>query len=280
MKTLARAALLLALTMVAGAALAQGALVTDVAGTAQVEGAGKLALLAELPTGRILKLEAGARATLLFLDGGAQFAVSGPGRYEISRNGLETRAGAMPQRRGLPLGPVAAPRLKSAGVSQATLVMRGLPTLPQAQALEPKDTWILDAAQPFAWSAVEGASGYRFVLRDGLENTVYSAETAATSLHLPDSVALESGAAYAWSIEALPPQRRGRPSTASFQVMEPDRREALRALRPAANAPFADRVTYALMLENSGATQAAGRLWSELAAQRPQEPGLAARAAH
>lgn len=278
MGALARAALL-ALTLVSGLALGQGALVTDVAGTVQVDRGQKLALLAEVAAGSRIRLEADGRATLLFLGSGEEFVLRGPGRYEIGAAGVQVREGAAPQRRGLPVGPLAAPRLKSSGVAQATLVMRSVPTQPQTEALEPRDTWILDPQPRFRWTGVAGATGYRLTLRDANGDALYSAETSDTALELPASVVLEGGAAYAWSIEALPAERRGRPATAGFQVMEAERRGALEALRPGAGADFAARVTYALMLDKSGATQAAARLWRDLAAERPAEPGLARRVA-
>lgn len=278
MKALARAALL-ALTLSSGLAHGQGALVTDVAGAVQIDKGQQVALLAEVAVGTRIRLEADGRATLLFLGTGEEYVLRGPGRYEVRAAGVQAREGAAPQRRGLPVGPLAAPRLKSSGVAQATLVMRSLPTQPQADALEPKDTWILDPQPQFRWTSVAGAAGYRLTLRDANGDAVFSGETADTTLRLPADVALEGGAAYSWSIEALPAERRARPATANFQLMEVERRAALDALRPRAGAEFAARVTFALMLEKSGATQAASQLWRELAAERPDERALARRAA-
>jgi hypothetical protein len=278
MKALAHAVLLV-LTFASGLALGQGALVTDVAGAVQIDKGHKLALLAEVAAGSRIRLDADGRATLLFLANGEEFVLRGPGRYEVGAAGVQVREGATPQRRGLPVGALAAPRLKSAGVAQATLVMRSLPSQPQPEALEPRDTWILEPQPQFRWAAVGGATGYRLTLRDANGDALFSGETADTALQLPASVVLEPGAAYSWSIEALPAERRGRPATAGFQIMEAERRAALEALRPGAGADFAARVTYALMLEKSGAAQAAARSWRDLAAERPGEPGLARRLA-
>ena len=66
--------------------LGQGAplaLVTDSVGQVQRVGSGALQLLEELPAGTLLDLAPQARATLVYLKSGEEYAITGPARVEL-----------------------------------------------------------------------------------------------------------------------------------------------------------------------------------------------------
>jgi hypothetical protein len=64
---------------------------------------------------------------------------------------------------------------------------------------------LLSGPVDFSWSDVPGRNDFRFVLVDDELNTIYEAETEATSLRLPESVRgkLAKGRTYLWTVVAI-----------------------------------------------------------------------------
>src|SRR5512134_977219 len=91
--------LVLAPLAFAGALAAPVALVTDVVGDAQ-QGTEPLRLLAEVEPGREVALQPNATVVIFTLADGAEWTLTGPGRFRIGARGPEPLAGAAaPQRR-------------------------------------------------------------------------------------------------------------------------------------------------------------------------------------
>ena len=268
-----------ALLIGAPAAAGAGAMVTDAQGQAAVEGGARLAVLAEVAPGSRLRLAGGARLVLLFLASGDEFALKGPGRFEVGAAEVRAVEGATPQKRALPVAALQAPRVRAGEVAQATLVMRSIQVDIAPEPIEPHRTRVFTTRPSFRWSSVPETTGYRFVLIDRGGETVFESELPATELVLPESLVLEEGADYSWSIEALPPGKRRRLATGEFAVIDAEQRAAIERLRPGAKSSFADRVAFALLLEQVEAHDAARAEWRRLAAERSGDKNLKARAA-
>ena len=272
------ALIFLAWTLLGAATAGAAALVTDLQGQAALEGGARLALLAEVTPGARLALASGARLTLLVLETGEQFGLKGPGRFELRGSAVVALEGAQPAKRALPVDGLQPLRVRPGEVAQATLVLRSLRQNDTPKPSSPRDTRVIDTRPVFRWSAAEGATGYRFALIDAAGQPVHEAQTAATEAVLPAGLELREGAAYSWSVEALPPGQRPRLAWADFAVVSAAERAALARLRPAGDAAFADRVAYALALDQCEAREAAQVQWRSLAAERPGDPTLKERA--
>jgi putative zinc finger protein len=65
------------------------------------------------------------------------------------------------------------------------------------------DTTVGSAALVFTWHAAAAADVYHFDLTTDSGDPVWTKDTGDTSVALPDSVPLQSGRAYFWSVEAI-----------------------------------------------------------------------------
>ena len=63
-------------------------------------------------------------------------------------------------------------------------------------------------------------------------------------------------------------------ASTEFSLIDNATRTSLSQRKPRPNASFSDRLIYATMLDNAGATQEANIYWKELAKERPQDEAL------
>jgi hypothetical protein len=253
-----------------------GALVTDSRGQVEAVGTGKAALLAELAPGAVLHLGAGARVTLLVLDNGDEYTLKGPGKYQFAPQGLVVLEGSPAVKRTLPVSGGTSVPLRAGDGAQATLVLRGADD--PFRLLAPVDTAVMVDRPTFRWAPAESGAAYRFTLLDDASAEVFQAETAQTSLELPAALRLREGSSYSWTVQVVSSGRRKRSASAEFSVVDLRTRAALERLRPRRDAPFSDRVAYALALEQNNVRETALEQWRKLAAERPGEPNLQKRA--
>jgi hypothetical protein len=261
-------------TVLAAAGASAAALVTDVQGQASLDGGARLALLAEVEPGARFALASGARLTLLVLETGEQFGLKGPGRFELRGSAVAVIEGAQPVKRMLPVEGLQPLRVRPGEMAQATLVLRSIRQNDTPKPSSPRNTRVIDTRPSFRWAAAEGATGYRFALTDAAGQVIHEAQTTATEVSLPAGVELKEGVAYSWSVEALPVGKRPRLAWSDFAVVSAAERSALTRLRPAEDAAFADRVAYALALDQCEAREAAQAQWRRLAAERPNDARL------
>lgn len=258
---LAFAALLLAGAAPAGAAGV--ALVADVLGEAQQHGE-PLKLLAEVQANTELALAEGSQVVLFYLADGNEWTLKGPGRFRLAAKAP------------VPVKGAAAPQVKSAGtafqelklrpgrLTQGGVVMRG------RRLVSPVGETVLGPDVRFAWESFGDGITYQLELVDSAGTRLFNAETTDTELVLPGAVQLTPGGEYYWSV-------RGRDGTgaqafyraAEFRMADIATRRRLEAARPAPDAPVADRVLYAALLDAAGARSDAEALRRTLAVERP-----------
>lgn len=270
----------LALASAAHAADPVVATVSDVQGKAAlVRTAARepLALLADLAAGAQIELDANARAVVLYLDGSGEYAFRGPALVAIGPREPQVLKGAAAEKR-VPLGGRAGKevRLKSAGVVQAAIVMRSPGPQSQIRLVTPAGTHTLEAPRDFRWTSEEAPLVYRFELADDTGRVVYAADVRGNSLELPQSVKLSEGTLYTWSVSARLPGGRHYSSVGDFSIAPESVRRDAAALKPAPDAPFSDRVAYALWLDQADLKDEARRYWRALAAEKPGDTRLEA----
>lgn len=254
-----------------GSALAQPvAVVTDVQGAATLAGA-SVAMLQQLDAGRKVDLAAGARVALIYYANGAQYELRGPGFVSVDVQQPHASQGATVHARAAP-GP-ATMRLKPTGLVQGAVVMRnlGLRVIapdPQVLSTHPDLAWTDSRTGTVYDVAVVGASGAR----------VFETTTHERRSKVPEARALAPGQSYALQVTARIGPEVVQVARAEFRVAPAELQAQAKALAPAAEAAVADRVAYALWLEQNDLRDEARRWWAAIAASRPEQGSLRERA--
>jgi hypothetical protein len=153
----------------------------------------------------------------------------------------------------------------------ATFEMKALGTLQLGQ---PADTKLLERPTEFTWQALANAQSYTFTLRDAQGKTLHQADSTAPQLKLPASVALAAGQSYRWTVEAVDREGNKQAASTEFGLLDEATRKSLEQRKPSSAARFSERLIYATMLDNAGATLAANAYWKALAKERPQDEAL------
>jgi len=267
MKTAARL-LFPFLVFLAGHAGAQVAFVSDVKGTVQAEGAPAPALLSELPSGARLRLAADATVSVMYAASGREFVLKGPGEYEIRDQEVAARNGAPPRARNTEWRPDTRVLAAASQRSAASVRMRSLarPEPKATNAAFPTEGAVATLQPVFRW---EGAMPADFeILTEGREAPVHQAKAAGGAYRLP--VKLEPGRDYYWRATTNGDEL----GSGRFRTLAPDALQRVEGRRPGAKAEFSDRLMYALLLQDVGATQEAHELWTALGKERAGLPDL------
>jgi hypothetical protein len=236
-------------------------------------GAQPVATLAALPMGSRLQLDADARLTLLYTASGDEYTVAGPGAAQMDAAGVSVTGGATVQRR--PAGAAKPLQLRADALTMGGVVVRsgGLRTRSPAGLLTA-------APSRLAWSSLASQATYRIELRDAAGALVFERSAQGLAMTFPPDVRLKPDEHYTWTVarDADSEAARAAAASASFQLAPEDVREQARQRTPGPDAAFADRVVYALWLEQIGAQGEARERWQALSEQRPGDEALLARA--
>jgi len=252
------------------------AMATDVAG--QVTSGGKsVSILSEIAADARVELSPGARLVAVYLQGGDEFAFSGPARIQFRSPEPQVLSGAKPQKRASPLGKGVA--VKPVNVTQAAFVMRSGRPAERIKLFTLSGTRTLEATPEFRWQEIEPGAQYRFELTDETGKSLLETTAQGESLSLPASVQLREGVQYMWELSARLSDGRRYVSTGDFSVAPVDLRSQAESMRPPTGAPVSQRVAYAAWLEQMELRDEARKYWRALAAERPDDERLRALAA-
>lgn len=259
---------LLACALVQAAPPGRAGMVVDVQGAGRlvVDGAPrKLELLAYVPAGARVELDAGARASISLYATRSVYQVVGPAVVEVGDAGMNSVSGAAPAARSLAQKLVASaqPGNRVHGAVRMRDVAADI-----ALVTPENGTVLLAAPVGFHWEA-NVAGPYRLVLADAAspESPIASAEAGAGNWMLPADVRLVAGRTYRWSV--APAAAGDAVATASFTLADEATRDLLRSIEPAADAPIEDWVLYAAALQEHGVRDEARMAWRAIAAKRP-----------
>ncbi len=253
-------------------------LVLDVNGAATIEGRGRAAILAGLAPGAEVSLAPNARMVVLDNATGRQYELTGPGAFRWSAGRIEViRPGQLAVRE--PAGAAFRDvRVRTARLAQASIAMRGAGDEGAVMLAYPVATWLTERPDAFRWTPVSNATGYRFTLTDAAGRVLHESRPRINAVDLPAALALEPGRTYGWQVVAELADGKSIEGWTEFGVASADLRSRIEAARPAPGVSFSDRVLHALLLEELGAREDARRVWAGLAAERPGDADLAARA--
>lgn len=270
---LGRAAAALAFAALAFALHAQPvAVVTDVRGGVTRDAAGApLAILSQVSAGDRIGVAAGGTVSLLYYADGAQFDVRGPGTLVADAAAPRALDGAVVAARAAGAAPKV--RLTPGGLVQGAIVMRNLGlriVAPEAQVL---------ALRPaLAWTDSRTEATYDVALIDAGGARVFAATTSDRRLALPESLSLRPGASYALEVTARVQGNVAQVARAEFRIAPDELREQARAHAPPSGADVAERVAYALWLDQNALYDEARTWWAGIASARPDQGALRERA--
>lgn len=255
------------------------AMVTDVAGSVSVGESGKAqsaALLSYVEPGAVLRVASGARVALTFLSRPIEVTLSGPSEATVGNDGVTVQKGAAPAIRTLAAARSDAARnFQSAQrdrVALATVQMRSLAP-PRIQIEGPANTTVSSTSPVLSWTAPEGARDTRIVVNDALGRPVVDRRVSGSSLALSESP-LAYGASYTWRVESKGPSGESLSANAPFSVIDAEQATRLAASKPSSDAPFSERLLFALQLQSQGLAYEAKREWRALSAERPDDAAL------
>lgn len=274
---------LLLLTSQIGYAADPVALVLDVRGSAAViqPHKAKLAILSYLAPGTVLRIEPGAKVAVTYFYKALEYNFTGPAVVAIKPEMAQVISGNPAQRRDLEeMQTEAVKKLAlrpSDKLARATFEMRSLPKT--LRLLAPLNSAIVTTTPELSWESVPGAQHYRLVIADARGLTLVDEKTSASSWRVPKDAPLPIGQTYRWRVEAQFATGKVISPDGEFWIVDQLQADKIARIRPPANASFADRVLYAVTLENLDLKEDAKTEWSRLAQERPQEILLQQRAA-
>jgi hypothetical protein len=271
MKTILRTLLSL-LLLSAAAASAEGiAFITNMRGDVALDGNPRPTLLAELAKGQKLTLGPDAQASVMFVASGKEYALKGPGQYLVKDAEMSASAGAAPTTRDTQWHASNKVLVQIAQTSAASVRMRSI-AIPKPDTdpklLYPTQGNIATLQPTFRWRGAD--KGELVLLVAGLEKPVHSAKVSGGSYRM--NAKLRPDTEYTW-IVTIAGNEIG---TGHFRTLTTEALAQVDKQRPSDKAEFSDRVMFALMLQDLGATQDAHDSWARLAQERDDLPELAA----
>lgn len=254
------------------------AMVTDLEGKAVLTDDSRkpaVTILSEIRQDARVQVEAGGRLVAVYLGSGQSWEIKGPAVVLFRLQQPDAESGAKPKPLGNALSKGSKDiRIKPVAVAQAAIVMRSVKPSLKLKLLNPLGNKTLEERPQFAWKELAPNIPYRFALLDETGKTLFEANVTDTSLRLPAQVQLKEAATYTWMVSAQHPDGSAFSNASDFSLASADLRQQVEALRPAANAPFAERVAFAAWLEQMALRDEARKYWKAAAAERPDDPRL------
>ena len=259
------------------------ALVLDVKGAAAITQPhqAKLAVLTYLEPGTLLRIEPGAKVAVTYFYKALEYSFIGPAVVAIKPKMAQVISGNAAQLRNL--DEIQTKAIKKLSLrapdklARATFEMRSIPKT--LNLLAPLNTAIVTTTPKFSWADVARVQYYRLLINDVRGLTLIDEKTSSSSWDVPQSAPLAVGQTYRWRVEAQFPTGKVISPDGEFWIIDKPTADKIARLKPAPNAPFADRVLYAATLENLDLKEDAKAEWTRLARERPQEMLLQQRAA-
>lgn len=267
-------------------------MVADLAGKV-LRGGGQALTLAEgIPADRGLTLAPGARLVVIHLKTGDELTFAGPGTVHFDTEGRPLGAKPTGRRKVAALGEGF--RLEPGAWAQASVGMTKEATLqapflkaeeampfnpPSAEVgqgpwLQPRGTAILETTPEFRWHLPLPGLEARLYLTDPAGARVLDERVRGDGLRLPPEKPLRPGEDYRWRLLWTLPDGQAQSAEGWFLVLPEKEAQLIQGLRPTADAPFAERLAFAAVLEAKGLLEEAHPYWIRLAAERPEDATL------
>jgi len=271
---------LLSLFPIQGIAVEAVALITDVTGDVSLIRDGETTsceILLSLFPGDKLQVSDNASLALVYFESSKEYSFTEKAMIQINADAAEFESGAGSNVRDLNVGKKKILPL-SDDLYQAAMVLRSSGRKQKIELLRPVNTKIINPQPTFFWSALTEASQYRFVLTDDYGKTVIETLVNSNSYQVPAGTDIESEVFYTWRVEVRLANDAVYTNSAHFTLLDEKQRNELAQLDPGSSASYSERVVFAILLEQWGVRGEARARWNALAAERPENISLRAKA--
>jgi len=269
MKTILRT-ILVTLAVALPAHAADGvAFITDMKGEVAVDGNPRPLVLSELAKGQKVTVGKGSQVTVMYTASGKELILP-PGDYIVKET--DVSGTSQPIARTTEWRASTRVLTQVAQTSAASVRMRSI--APQKQTAEkafPSEGSIATLHPTFRWHAEDAKAPTEFTLMVlGQQKPVHTAKVSGGTYRVPAKLRPETE--YSWTAVSGGNEVGG----GQFRTLTSDALARVEKRRPSDRAEFSDRLLFALMLQEMGATQEARELWARLAQERSDLPELAA----
>lgn len=273
MRTIQRALMAIAATFAASLAIASDgiAFITNLKGEVAVEGNPRPPILSELARGQKLTLGKEAQASVMYIASGKEYALRGPGVYVVKDTEVAATSGMPPLTRLTEWRATNKVLVQVAQSSAASVRMRSIAppkAEPSAKLLYPTKGNIATLQPTFKWASPHPKAELTLSVL-GEDKPVHQGKANGGTYRL--AAKLKPDTEYLWAVNAGG-QDLG---SAKFRTLPGDAIQQIEKRKPADKAEFSDRILYALLLQELGATQEAQDAWAKLAQERSDLPELA-----
>jgi hypothetical protein len=274
MKQIQRAALA-AFLFAASTVFADGiAFITDLKGEVALDGNPRPALLAELARGQKISVGKESQASVMYIASGKEYMLRGPADYLVKDTEISGALGMPPVMRDTGWRTSNKVLVQVAQTSAASVRMRSIAVAKPdtgAKLLFPTQGSVATLQPTFRWRAADSKAQGEFVLLvAGQDKPVHHAKVTGGSYRVP--ARLMPDTEYFWTVTVAGNDI----GSGKFRTLSSDALAQVDKRRPSDRGGFTDRVLFALMLYEVGATQEARESWSKLSQERADLPELAA----
>jgi len=179
---------------------------------------------------KVLTLPVGARATLFFPATGIAFELRGPGRFEVTSDGVRPLADSLAPSQAALNTAFRDIKLDRANLAPAGVRMRDPSIVVGPALLEPRGMVVSAEPPVFRWEAIAGSPMYRFRLADTNMVVLFDTLTDRTELMLPAEIRLTPGERLLWHVEEASSMRRRANRWQEFVIATPDARALAQAI--------------------------------------------------
>lgn len=214
-----------------------------------------------------IQLNDNSNLTLVYFNNSKEYKISGKNSVIIETNGPSIKSGYPLDGKELNIlknSKLSTPKTK---YKQAALVFRGTVSQKKIQIIRPIESKML--SKPiFEWKPVKGIQDYSFTLNGDSGNNIYKINTSNNKVVLPESINLNKGATYYWTVEI---NRSGSiyKISSKFSMLSQNEIDKIKNMIPDENATFSERVIIATYLEQNGILDEAKKQWKILSDERP-----------
>jgi hypothetical protein len=273
MKTVQRA--ILAFLLAASPVFAADgiAFITNLKGEVAVDGNPRPVLLAELAKGQKLTVGRDSHASVMYIASGKEYILKGPGDFQVKETEV---AGAImpPVTRSTEWRASSKVLTQVAQTSAASVRMRSIaPAKAEtgARLSFPSEGSIATLQPTFRWRADDAKAQGDFILAIvGQDKPVHAAKAAGGTYRVPAKLRPETE--YSWVVTSAGSEI----GAGKFRTLSNEALGRIEKRRPSDRAEFSDRLLFALLLQEMGATQEARESWGRLAQERTDLPELSA----
>jgi len=273
MKTMLRTLLVFLLATMPALAADGIAFISDMKGDVAVDGNARPMLLSELVKGQKITVGRDSHASVMYIATGKEYVLRGAAEYLVKDTEI---AGSImpPVARSTEWRANSRVLAQVANTSAASVRMRSVaPPKPEAatKVAFPAEGNVASLQPVFRWRAEEAKPAEFTLLVVGQEKPVHVARSVKGDTYkVPAKLRPETE--YVWTATAAGNEM----GAGKFRTLSNEALARIEKSRPSERAEFSDRLMFALLLQEMGATQEARESWARLSRERADLPELSA----